>query len=110
MMFMIGQGERTVAVGPVEPVHCPRCSEVTGFQPRLRYRYGQFDLLFGWVYGKRYELACCKCGHGWVLDREVAGRLYGDRAIPFRLRYGMPILAGLLVALWALVQAFGQAR
>ena len=72
MMFMIGQGERVVPVGEPEPQHCPRCDETRDFQPQVAYKYGEFDLLFGFVYGRRYQLACPECHHGWRLDRRQA--------------------------------------
>ena len=101
MMFMIGQGERTVPVGPPEPQHCPRCEEVTDFQPQLKYKFGQFDLLFGFVYDKRYQLACPKCNHGWHLDKRSMEQNIGKLPIPFHLRFGFLILLGLVAALGA---------
>ncbi|MEG0182613.1 MAG: hypothetical protein RR704_04025 [Stenotrophomonas sp.] len=104
MLFMIGQGERTVVVGPVEHLHCPRCAAVTAFEPQLTYKYATFDLLFGMVYAKRYQLACPGCGHGWVLDTRATERSLGGVPIPFRLRYGMAI--GLAVAVAIAVAAW----
>jgi len=92
MMFMIGQGERVIAIGEAQPGHCPRCEEVTGFEPQLRYRFAEFDLLFGMVYAKRYQLACPQCGHGWLLDTRQTEKELGRVPIPFRLRYGFAIL------------------
>ena len=100
-MFMIGQGENVVAVGPPEPQHCPRCDQVRDFEPQFAYKYGRFDLLFGFVYGRRYQLACPVCHHGWRLDTREAERLYGRPDIPFRLRYGLVILLGVFAALGA---------
>lgn len=105
MMFMIGQGERVVQVGPPEPRHCPRCDEVRDFEPQLTYKYGEFDLLFGFVYGKRYQLACPACRHGWVLDAREARQRFGAPPIPFRLRFGFVVLLGLFAALGAAYMA-----
>lgn len=108
MMFMIGQGERTLVLAPAEAHPCPHCDEVTAFEPQLRYRYGEFDLLFGFVYARRYQLACTQCNHGWVLDRREAEQAYGRPHIPLRLRVGLPllllVLAGLGAAAWLLRQ------
>ena len=71
------------------------------FEPQLAYKYGRFDLLFGFVYGRRYQLACPVCHHGWRLDTREAERLYGRPDIPFRLRYGLVILLGVFAALGA---------
>lgn len=102
MMFMIGQGERVIAIGEVEPRHCPRCEEVTDFEPQLRYKFAEFDVLFGMVYAKRYQLACPQCGHGWRLDTRQTEKALGRVPIPFRLRFGFAILlalaAGIAVA------------
>ena len=95
MMFYIGQGERTVPIGPTEERHCPRCDEATAFQPQLKYKFGQFDLLFGFVYGKRYQLACSQCNHGWVLDTKETERGLDKVPIPFRLRYGFLVLVAI---------------
>ena len=86
MMFMIGQGERVVPVGEPEPQHCPRCEEERDFQPQLAYKYGEFDLLFGFVYGRRYQLACPECNHGWRLDRREAER----RRLRMQLQHRRP--------------------
>lgn len=104
MMFMIGQGERIVAIGPIESHHCPGCEEVTDFEPQLRYKYAEFDLLFGWAYSRRYQLACLSCNHGWLLNAADVEKDLGHVPIPFRLRYGLPMLGvaiGILaVAAW----------
>ncbi|UOV09426.1 hypothetical protein MUU77_03740 [Pseudoxanthomonas sp. F37] len=101
MMFMIGQGEQVVPVGAPEPQHCPRCDRMRDFEPQFANKYGRFDLLFGFVYGRRYQLACPVCHHGWRLDAREAERLYGRPDIPFRLRYGLVILLGVFAALGA---------
>jgi hypothetical protein len=99
MMFLIGQGERTVVVGPPEPQHCPMCEEETAFTPQLTYSFGEFDLLFGFTYNKRYQLACPQCNHGWILDTKEMERTLGKVPIPFRLRYGIIIFASLAAAI-----------
>lgn len=101
MMFMIGQGERVVSIGPPESRHCPGCEETTDFQTQLRYKFGEFDLLFGFVYGKRYQLACTRCNHGWILDSRAVEQAFGKAPIPLRLRFGFVILVGALAALGA---------
>lgn len=85
MMFMFGQGERVQVIGPPELAHCAKCEQDREFIPQLKYSYGQFDLLFGFVYGRRYQLACSACNHGWVLDARTARQTYGEPAIPFHL-------------------------
>ena len=105
-MFLIGQGERTVVVGPAEPRDCPRCGEETDFVPQLKYSYGQFDVVFGFVYDKRYQLACPKCHHGWLLDTDIMERNLGRVPIPFHLRHGVPILVAFATALSVAVYAY----
>ena len=95
MMFMVGQGERVQALGAAEIEHCPKCGEEREFFPQIKYSYGQFDLLFGFVYNRRYQLACSTCNHGWLLDARLAEQTYGRPAIPFHLQYGFFVLAGL---------------
>ena len=95
-MFLIGQVERTLAIGPPEIVHCPKCEHDREFIPQLKYSYGRFDLLFGFVYNRRYQLACASCNHGWLLDARTAKQAYGKPAIPFLLQYGFLVLVGLV--------------
>ncbi|WP_374555332.1 hypothetical protein [Thermomonas sp.] len=102
MMVYVGQGERVVPIGPTEDRDCPRCEQVTAFQPQLRYKFGQFDLLFGFVYGKRYQLACTQCQHGWLLDTRLTERSLDRSPIPFHLRFGWLVLVG-IAALGAVV-------
>ncbi|QIL21782.1 hypothetical protein G7079_10250 [Thermomonas sp. HDW16] len=94
-MFYIGQGERIVPIGPTQERHCPRCEQATAFQPQLTYKFGQLDLLFGFVYGKRYQLACSQCNHGWLLDTKATERDMDKVPIPFHLRYGFLVLIGI---------------
>ncbi len=101
MMFMIGQGERIVPLGSPEQKYCPGCDQTTDFQTQLRYRFGEFDLLFGFFYAKRYQLACTRCNHGWIMDRKAVERTYGKGPIPARLRFGFVILLGAVAALGA---------
>ncbi len=108
MMFMIGRGERIQALGPPVVEHCPKCGEERDFLPQLHYSYGQFDLVFGFVYERRYLVACPTCNHGWLLDRQTAEQTYGRPAIPFHLRYGWLVLAG-LVALGSAAYLYRQA-
>lgn len=105
MMFMIGQGERVVAIGPSKPMHCPGCDKTTDFQTQLRYKFGEFDLLFGFVYAKRYQLACTQCNHGWVLDTKTVEKISGKAPIPFRLRFGFIVLIGSIATLGAAAYA-----
>ena len=99
MMFMIGQGERVQVIGPPEVEHCPKCEQEREFLPQIRYSYGQFDLLFGFVYQRRYQLACSTCNHGWRLDADAAKQLYGRPALPFHLQYGAWVLVALIALL-----------
>ena len=106
MMFMIGQGERVLNIGPAEPRYCPHCEQQTDFIPQLKYSFGEFDLLFGFVYNKRYQLACTHCNHGWILDTRETERSLPRHPLPFRLRYGLLILAGLIAGLALAVYAY----
>ena len=106
---MIGQGERVQALGPCEKHQCPRCEEERDFTPQIRYSYGQFDLLFGFVYNRRYQLACSECNHGWILQPHAARELYGKPAIPFHLRYGLLVLGALAGVVGAAVYFYGHA-
>lgn len=103
-MLLIGQHEGVLIVGPTEAHHCLRCQAETEFAPQLRYKMARIDLLFGFVYQRRYELACTGCEHGWVLDTESMDQQLGGVPIPFRHRFGLPVMlvvvAGLAVAGW----------
>ena len=99
MMFYIGQGERVVPIGPAQERHCPHCNEATQFEPQLKYKFGQFDLLFGFTYDKRYQLACQTCGHGWLLDTRATEADLDKSPIPLHLRFGFLILIVLAATL-----------
>ncbi|QIK81286.1 hypothetical protein G7069_06545 [Lysobacter sp. HDW10] len=98
-MIFFGQGERVVAYGEVEKHRCPRCCEERLFQPQLRYKYGHIYALFGWVYSKRYELACGECGHGWVLDKKAEEAKLDKLPIPSHLQYGFMVFLVALISL-----------
>ncbi|VUL72092.1 hypothetical protein [Stenotrophomonas maltophilia] len=101
-MILIGQQERVVVVGPTEAHHCLRCQTETEFAPQLRYKMARIDLLFGLTYHRRYEPACCRCGHGWVLDTETMDQQLGGVPIPWRHRFGLPLMLVLVAGLAAL--------
>ena len=101
-MILIGQQERVVVVGPTEAHHCLRCQAETEFAPRLRYRMARIDLLFGFTYQRRYELACTRCEHGWVLDTETMDQQLGGVPIPWRHRFGLPLMLVVVAGLAAL--------
>jgi hypothetical protein len=105
MMFMIGQGERVVPVGSLEQRFCPGCKETADFQTQLRYKFGEFDLLFGFVYAKRYQLACTRCNHGWILDTKTVEKTHGKAPIPLRLRFGFVVLLAAIAVLGAAAHA-----
>ncbi|GAB2524322.1 hypothetical protein [Lysobacter humi (ex Lee et al. 2017)] len=98
MMFMIGQGERIQLLGEPEQDECLHCGEAREFQSQLKYSYGQFDALFGFVYNKRYELVCTTCSHGWRLNRRAAEQTYGKPRIPFLVEYGFAVLLGIIAS------------
>lgn len=108
-MFLIGQGERTVVVGPAEPQYCPRCETETAFIPQLKYSFGEFDVLFGFIYNKRYQLVCPQCNHGWILGTKEMERKLGGVPVPFRLRYGVVIFIGFAVAIAVASYAYRHA-
>ncbi|ACF53116.1 hypothetical protein [Stenotrophomonas maltophilia] len=98
-MILIGQHERVVTVGPTEAHHCLRCQTETEFAPQLRYRMARIDLLFGFTYQRRYELACSRCGYGWVLDTDTMDQQLGGVPIPWRHRFGLPLMLVVVVGL-----------
>lgn len=99
-MLLVGQGERVVAVGEMEKHHCLSCERETDFVPQLSYRYGQLDVVFGFVYAKRYQLACTQCNHGWILDTAEMECRLGRVSIPVHLRFG-PIIFAVFAAVLA---------
>ena len=103
-MILIGQQERVLIVGPTEAHHCLRCQTETEFAPQLCYKMARIDLLFGFTYQRRYELACTRCEHGWVLDTETMDQQLGGVPIPWQHRFGLPLMlvgvAGLAALGW----------
>ncbi|WP_329766307.1 hypothetical protein [Stenotrophomonas geniculata] len=101
-MILIGQQERVLIVGPTETHHCLRCQTESEFAPQLRYKMARIDLLFGLTYHRRYELACSWCGHGWVLDTDTMDQQLGGVPIPWRHRFGLPLMLVVVAGLAAL--------
>lgn len=106
MMLLISQHERGGLVGPTEAHHCLRCQTETDFAPQLRYTMARIDLLFGFTCQRRYERACTRCEHGWVLDTQTMDQQLGGVPIPWRHRFGLPLMlavvagVALLGGLW----------
>jgi hypothetical protein len=75
-----------------EREYCQQCQQDQDFGLRLKYEYGHFYHLFGWVMSKQYQLVCPVCSHGWVLNSSTAEELIGRNPIPFYQRYGWIVL------------------
>ncbi|WP_369944141.1 hypothetical protein [Xanthomonas medicagonis] len=100
-MILWGWGERDVACGVEDRQFCARCAQERAFEMRLRYSYGHFYHLFGWVRERQYLLICPECHHGWLLNRASAEALLPSLPIPFHQRWGwlvMLVLAVLIAA------------
>jgi hypothetical protein len=103
------QGEKVQTIGPHELEHCPECEQEREFVPQLKYSYGQFDLLFGFIYNRRYQLACSDANHGWILHAHTARQTYGKPSIPFHLQYGFVVLIGLAATVAAAAYLYRHA-
>ena len=55
---------------------------------RLKYEYGHFYHLFGWVIKKQYPLTCPYRTHGWILNTANAEIPLERNPIPFHQRHG----------------------
>lgn len=91
-MVLWGWAERTVHFGIGEHQFCPHCGEDRDFRLRLKYGYGHFYHLFGWVRHQAYQLVCPACEHGWVVNPGSARGLIGREPIPFHQRHGWWVL------------------
>ena len=87
-MILIGRGERTLGFNIHERHLCERCEREQDFALGLKYRYGHFYHLFGWVFHKQYHLICPTCSHGWLVNAASAEELIGGNVIPFRHKSG----------------------
>jgi hypothetical protein len=105
-MILFGDGERIVSFDVEDRRFCEKCAQERDFFVRLRYRYGHFYHLFGWVIDKQYQLACPTCTHGWILDSKSAEDSLGGNPIPFRQRSGwlVGVILAHVVALGVLLQ------
>lgn len=108
-MILFGDGERVVTFAVRERHFCERCACDVDFAMRLKYRYGHFYHLFGWVMRREYQLACPACKHGWTVNAKSAEAILGGDPIPFHQRHGWVV--GLvmlhLLAVAALMQPGG---
>ena len=98
----------TRAMGADGVAHAAPRVELRAGSTRMMFMIGQFDLLFGFVYDKRYELVCPVCNGGWKLDPFAAERTFGKPEIPFHLRYGIWVLAALAVAVGTAAYLYRQ--
>lgn len=87
-MILVGRGARTVGFDILERHPCERCDCEQDFALRLKYQYGHFYHLFGWVFDKQYQLVCPTCSHGWIIDDAIAEDRIGRNVIPFRHKSG----------------------
>jgi hypothetical protein len=108
-MILFGDGERIVTFAVEERHHCECCARDVDFTMRLKYRYGHFYHLFGWVIRKQYQLVCPACEHGWMVNTASAEEILGGNPIPFHLRRGwiVGIVLLHLLAVAALLQPGG---
>lgn len=98
-MILWGWGERVLTFDLVEHEHCQRCEQSQNFGLRLKYTYGHFYHLFGWVISKQYQLICPVCSHGWIVNTSAAEAQIGCNPVPFHQRSGwivMLVLAAII--------------
>ncbi len=98
-MILWGWGERVLTFDLAEHEHCQRCEQEQDFTLRLKYTYGHFYHLFGWVISKQYQLICPVCSHGWIVNASAAEAQIGCNPVPFHQRSGwivMLILAAII--------------
>ena len=96
-MILFGTGARLVEFDHVERRHCEHCGIDRNFVLRLKYEYGHFYHLFGWVMSREYQLACPVCTHGWRLEARSARALIGRDPVPFYQRAGWLVLLMLAI-------------
>ncbi len=94
-MILWGWAERTIEFDLRERQFCEHCAEIRDFGMRLKYGYGHFYHLFGWVRHQQYQLVCPVCDHGWRLNRDSARALVGREPIPFYQRHGWWVMLAL---------------
>ncbi|MGO1070147.1 hypothetical protein [Lysobacter sp. CA199] len=94
-MILWGTGDCELTFDLSEREYCQKCQQDQDFALRLKYEYGHFYHLFGWVMSKQYQLVCPVCVHGWVLNPRAAVALIGSNPIPFYRRNGWAVMLGL---------------
>ena len=98
-MILWGWGERIIGFDLEDHQLCQNCGQERGFKMRLKYEYGHFYHLFGWVIKKQYQLACPSCTHGWILNTANAESLLDRNPIPFHQRNGWLVMIALAVVI-----------
>ncbi|WP_155273467.1 hypothetical protein [Xanthomonas arboricola] len=94
-MILWGWGERVLTFDLAEHEHCQRCEQHQDFVLRLKYKYGHFYHLFGWVISKQYQLICPVCSHGWIVNASAAEAQIGRNPVPFHQRSGWIVMLAL---------------
>jgi hypothetical protein len=97
VLILLGTGSRTYEFDHVEREHCAKCDCEREFVLRMKYEYGHFYHLFGWVMSREYQLICPACAHGWRIEPRNARALIGRDPVPFHQRAGWLVLVLLVV-------------
>ena len=96
-MIIWGSGSDAVGLGYTETHPCATCEKDRPFNLLLQYRYFHLYWLFGMVTEKKYLLVCEVCRRGWELEKEKVGPVLQEVRIPFMRRYGLAVLALIVV-------------
>lgn len=95
-MILWGTSDWVLTFDLPQREHCQNCRQDQDFELRLKYEYGHFYHLFGFVMSKQYQLVCPVCTHGWLLNARAAEALIGRNPIPFYQRFGWLVLLALI--------------
>jgi len=97
-MIIWSTGGDLINLGGQQAKPCATCGQERQFSLLLQYRFFALYYLFGVVTQKKYLLLCNICSRGWEMDDAKALEAQLTKSpIPFMKRYGLLVLAGIIV-------------
>lgn len=106
-MIVWGSGGDVIDLGNVDTRRCQTCERDRPFTMVLQYRYWGLYWIFNFVTKKAYLLTCDVCNRGWEVEANTIERHLTAAPIPFMRRYGIVVLAGVVVGSVLLVSLSG---
>jgi len=98
-MIIWNSGGEVMNLGAMDRRRCDTCEATQPFSIVLQYRYWALYWIFSLVTEKRFLLVCDVCHRGSEIEAAAIEQLLAADPIPFMRRFGVLVLAGVVVVL-----------